>query len=74
MLGIRLPKETEERLEALAKATGRTKSYYARMAIEAHLEDMEDIYLAEQRLIEIRAGQRETSTLAEVIKRHDLDH
>ncbi len=66
MLGIRLPAETEQRLAALAKATGRTKSYYAREAIEAHLDDLEDIYLAEQRLIDNRAGRSGTFTLDEV--------
>lgn len=33
MLGLRLDKETEERLENLCKETGRTKSYYAKKAI-----------------------------------------
>ena len=30
--------------------TGRTKTFYAREAILKHLEDLEDIYLATQRL------------------------
>ena len=55
MLAIRLPKEIEARLEALAAATGRTKTFYAREAILEYIEDLEDLYLAEQRLIEIRA-------------------
>ncbi len=46
MLAIRLNKETEKRLEALAKKTGRTKTFYARQAILEHLDDMEDYYLA----------------------------
>ena len=46
MLALRLPPEIEARLEALAKATGRTKSFYVREAILEHLEDMEDAYLA----------------------------
>jgi RHH-type rel operon transcriptional repressor/antitoxin RelB len=50
MLAIRLPKEIERRLEALAKRTGRTKSYYAREAILDHLDDLEDMYLALDRL------------------------
>ena len=45
MLAIRLPEEIEKRLDALAKATGRTKTFYAREAILEHLEDLEDIYL-----------------------------
>lgn len=42
MLGIRLDTDTEERLARLAKQTGRSKSYYAREAIRAFLEDRED--------------------------------
>lgn len=33
MLVIRLPTEIENRLEALAKRTGRTKTFYARNAM-----------------------------------------
>ncbi len=66
MLAIRLPPEIEERLEALAQATGRTKTFYARQAILEHLEDLEDLYLAEQRLIELRAGRSRTYALDEV--------
>jgi RHH-type transcriptional regulator, rel operon repressor / antitoxin RelB len=50
MLALRLPPDIEKRLDDLAKRTGRTKSYYARQAIIEHLEDMEDIALAEERL------------------------
>jgi len=52
MLAIRLDPETESRLERLAKKTGRTKTFYAREAILEHLDDLEDIYLAKQRLEE----------------------
>lgn len=57
MLAIRLPPEIESRLEALAKKTGRTKSYYVREAIVEYLGDLEDIYLAEKRLTAVRAGK-----------------
>lgn len=50
MLAVRLDAEIEKRLEALAARTGRTKTFYAREAIEAHLDDLEDFYLAEQRM------------------------
>ena len=66
MLGIRLPPDIEARLDALAKATGRTKTFYARQAILEHLDDLEDLYLAEQRLIDLRAGRSRTYTLEEV--------
>lgn len=50
MLAIRLDAEIEKRLDLLAKKTGRTKTYYAREAILEHLEDLEDGYLALERL------------------------
>jgi RHH-type transcriptional regulator, rel operon repressor / antitoxin RelB len=50
MLAVRLDKDIEMRLERLAARTGRTKTFYAREAIEAHLDDLEDFYLAEERL------------------------
>lgn len=56
MIGVRLPTEIEKRLDALAKATGRTKTYYVREAILGHLDDMEDAYLAEATLERIRLG------------------
>ncbi len=72
MLTIRLPAEIEARLDALAKATGRTKTFYAREAILEHLADLEDIYLAEQRLVALRAGKTKAFPLEAVVKRHGL--
>lgn len=46
MLAITLPKDIEGRLADLALKTGRTKTYYARLAILEKIEDMEDVYLA----------------------------
>lgn len=50
MLAIRLPEEIESRLSKLAELTGRTKTFYAREAIVEHLDELEDVYIAEQRL------------------------
>jgi len=72
MLAIRLPKEIEERLEALARATGRTKTFYARQAILEYLDDLEDWYLAEQRLTDIRRGKTQTVPLEDIMKRYGL--
>jgi len=66
MLAIRLPSDIEERLDALAKATGRTKTYYAREAILEHLEDLEDTHLAEQTLERLRSGDEATHSLDDV--------
>ena len=48
MLALRLPDELEARLDALAKKTGRTKSFYAREAIAEYIDDLEDLYLAQK--------------------------
>lgn len=50
MLSIRLDPDTEKRLAALAAKTGRTKSFYAREALLEHLDEMEDRYIAIDRL------------------------
>ncbi|MBF0138624.1 MAG: DUF6290 family protein [Magnetococcus sp. DMHC-1] len=71
MLAIRLPAEVEKRLDALARATGRTKTFYAREAILEYLDDLEDIYLAEQRLLDLRAGKTQAVSLEEVMKRYN---
>ena len=73
MLAIRLPIEIENRLEALAKATGRSKTFYAREAILEHLDDLEDVYLAEQRLIDLRSGKSQAIPLEDVMKRYGLE-
>ena len=73
MLAIRLPPDVEIRLEALARATGRSKTFYAREAILEHLDDLEDIYLAEQRLIDLRAGKTQAIPLEDVMKRYGLE-
>ena len=49
MLAIRLPNDIEERLNRLTLETGRTKTALAWEAILAHLDDLEDFYLAQAR-------------------------
>lgn len=73
MLAIRLPEDIEHRLAELARKTGRSKTFYAREAILEHLDDLEDLYLAEQQLLEIRAGRLRTIPLEEVMSRHGLE-
>jgi RHH-type transcriptional regulator, rel operon repressor / antitoxin RelB len=74
MLAIRLPPEVELRLEALAKATGRSKTFYAREAILEHLDDLEDLYLAESELKKVRAGRSELMPLAQVMQQYGLEN
>lgn len=50
MLAIRLDKELEARLTNAAKRAGRTKTAFARKAIEDYIDDIEDIAAAEEAL------------------------
>ena len=70
MLALRLPPEIAARLDALAKRTGRTKSYYAREAILEHLEDLEDAYIADER---IRTDTGERISLEEIMEQYADD-
>ena len=71
MLTVRLPEEIEARLQALAKATGRSKSYYARQAILEKLEEMEDACLGAAVLERIRNGEERVLSSSEMW--HGLD-
>ena len=66
MLALRLPEEIERRLEALAKRSGRSKSFYAREAILEHLDDLEATYLSDEILKRVETGQERTYTLDEL--------
>jgi RHH-type rel operon transcriptional repressor/antitoxin RelB len=69
VLALRLPPEIEARLEDLAKRTGRSKSFYAREAILEHLEDLEDLYLAEEALTEHYSSGGATVSMEQVMER-----
>ena len=70
MLGVRLDKDTESRLEILCKETGHTKSYYAKKAIQEFLNDREDYLLG----ISVLEKRETTMSLAELEKELGLDN
>jgi RHH-type rel operon transcriptional repressor/antitoxin RelB len=63
---IRLEDDTYTRLQELAAKTGRTATFYMREAIETHLDDLEDVYLAEQTLKQVKSGKQRAFSLSEV--------
>lgn len=65
-VSIRLPDDVSIRLQELVQLTGRSKTFYMIEAIREHLDDLEDLYIAEKRSIEIRAGRSKTHSLEEV--------
>lgn len=70
---VRLPPHTEARLDALARQTGRTKSFYLQEMIERGLDDMEDYYLAAEAVARVRKGEEEVLSSAAVRKQLGLD-
>jgi RHH-type transcriptional regulator, rel operon repressor / antitoxin RelB len=73
-VSLRLPEDLSARLDTLAKRTGRTKTYYMIEAIREQIGDLEDLYLAENELKEIKAGRSKLTPLADVIKSHGMDN
>jgi RHH-type transcriptional regulator, rel operon repressor / antitoxin RelB len=69
MLGVRLDPELEERLERLARETGRTKSYYAKEAIRQYVEDREDYLLG----IAALEKYKRTVSLEELERKYGVD-
>ena len=55
MLVLRLSAETEERLDHIAKVSGRSKHFYAVQALETHLGELERKYLSDQERAEVQA-------------------
>lgn len=72
-VSLRLPEDLSTRLENLAPLTGRSKTSHMIEAIREHLDDLEDLHLAEQRLAAHRAGESHASSLADVMKRHGME-
>ena len=65
-VSLRLPSDLNQRLSYLAEQTGRSKTFYMLEAIKQHLDDLEYLYLSEQRLLDVRAGRSITHSLDDV--------
>ena len=73
-VSLRLDPQTEQRLDHLARQTGRAKSYYLRELIERGLDDLEDFYLADATMERVRKGQETVIDARDVRKSLDLEH
>ncbi len=69
---LRLPVEIDERLSRLVAATGRSKSYYLRELVTAGIDDLEYAYGLVTRAEAIRAGQRETRPLDDLMSELEI--
>jgi RHH-type transcriptional regulator, rel operon repressor / antitoxin RelB len=66
---IRISRKLDQKLDQLAAATGRKKSYYATKAIERYLEDLEDYFAARDAL----KKSKKRYSLADAAKELGLD-
>lgn len=73
MLEVQLPPDIDQRLDELAKRTGRTKGDYVLEAIIEYVGDLEDAHIARQRMDDIRAGRGKTIPLSELMAEYGLD-
>jgi RHH-type rel operon transcriptional repressor/antitoxin RelB len=65
---VRIPVELDERLTRLAARTGRSKTYYARRALETFIEDTEDYLLA----VASYESSKKTIPIEELRKKYKL--
>ena len=67
-IAVRLEKDLNQRLVTLATKTGRSKSFYVKQALSRYLEDMEDTYLAVDRIENpgIRVSMEEAKMILDV--------
>jgi RHH-type rel operon transcriptional repressor/antitoxin RelB len=72
-VSLRLPDDVSARLQQLVELTGRSKTFYMVEAINQHIDDLEDLYLAERELEEVRAGRSTTVPLEDVMKRYGME-
>ncbi len=73
-ISIRLEPELEARINNLAQQTNRSKSFYIREMILQTIEDMEDCYLAEKTMEDIRKGKSKLYSSDEIRKELGLDN
>ena len=73
MLGVRLEKKLEDRLESLAQQTGRSKSYHARQAIQQYVEDREDYLIAVAALERVETGKERLVPLEKLVRKYVLE-
>ena len=73
-VSLRLPDDLRARLDRLAKRTGRSKTYYMIEAIREQIGDLEDLYLAEIELADIKAGRSKLVALEDVMKTYGMEN
>jgi len=63
-ISIRLTDDEEERLDSLARRTGRSKSFYVKTALHEYLTDLEDAFAADAAIDVFEAEGRRSRPLS----------
>lgn len=66
LLSVRVEDGIGARLEKLAQETHRSKSFYVKEALLNYLDTLEDIYIADKRMEDLRAGKESILTSQEM--------
>lgn len=69
---FRTTPELKSRMDFLAKETHRPTSFYYNLLLEDYLEALEDIYLSEKILEDIKSGKEKTIPAEEVFAKAGL--
>ena len=74
MLGVRLPESLDQRLGQLAQKTHRPKSFYVKEALEAYLNENEEVFSAIADYEEqVRNGTLQTISMEGIMKELNFD-
>jgi len=73
MPAVRIPEDLDNRLNTLARRTGRSKNSFVREALLRQLDDIEDYYLGMETLERIRNGEEKLYSSAEARRELGLD-
>lgn len=71
IVSFRTSKENKERIEKLAKETKRSSAFFYNELLDRYLEDLEDIYIAEKRLEDLRSGKQTTISAETIFKKEN---
>lgn len=66
VINFRSNPQSKIRVERLAKLTKRPASFYYNYLLDEYLDDLEDIFLSEEVIKNVRSGKERTYSLAEV--------
>ncbi len=65
---VRLSEDTENKLNQIARETGRSKAFYIRKIIETYIDEITDCYRVDRAMKDLRSGKAKVFSQDEVEK------